>query len=474
MPKRQCSAASGREICSITNQQERTMSEHESRKLTRRNFLRTSAGIAGGGTAALVGNPGIARNAHAAGDETIKVALIGCGARGTGAASQALKTKGPVKLWAMADLFEDRLQTSLGHLTKGEQAAYDRDAYEGLRGRIDVPPERRFIGFDAYRHAIDSGVDVVILATTQHFRPEHYEYVVRQGKHVFMEKPLAVDAPGVRRILAANEEANRKNLKVVVGLMSRHNLRYQQTIKRLKGGAIGRIALMRCYWNTGFLRDTPPRPPDVTEMYYQLRNPYHFLWLSGDYFVDALIHNIDVCLWLKDAHPVTAQGSGGRQFRLETQRGDTFDHHFVEFTFDDDTKMFAQSRQISGCWNHSTSHAHGTDGYADMGRGQIEGGEPWRFRGRYPNPYQVEHDVLMDAIRNDKPHNETEYAAISTMTAILGRMASYSGQMIRWENAINSTVSHAPEKYALDATPPVVADKNGLYPVAMPGVTKVL
>ncbi|NLS92082.1 MAG: Gfo/Idh/MocA family oxidoreductase [Planctomycetaceae bacterium] len=440
------------------------------RRASRRTFLsRSSAAVAG----AALGSA-VARTAHAAGDETIKVALVGCGSRGTGAASQALKTKGPMKLWAMADLFEDRLEASLANLTKGQQADYDREAHGGFAGKIDVPPERRFVGFEAYKQAIDSGVDLVILTATQHFRPEHYQYAVRQGKHVFMEKPLAVDVPGVRRVLAANEEAKKKNLKVVAGFMSRHDPRYQETIKRLHDGAVGRIGLMRCYWNTGFLRDTPPRAADEAEMVYQLRHPYHFLWLSGDYFVDALIHAIDTCLWAKGVHPVAAQGQGGRQFRLENQSGDGFDHHFVEYTFEDESKMFAQTRQISGCWNCGSKYVHGEKGIAWIDRGQIEAAEKWRFQGSVGNPYQIEHDVLIDAIRNDKPHNETEYAAISTMTAILGRMATYSGQMITWDDAMKSTVSLAPEVYALDAAPPVVADANGQYPVAMPGVTKVL
>lgn len=437
---------------------------------TRREFLKSTGRIAA--TSAVMA--GIAPRIHAGANNTIKIALIGCGYRGTGAASQTLKTKGPVKLWAMADVFEDRLQSSLVNLTKGQEADYDREAHQGLAARIDVPPERRFVGFDAYQKAIDSGVDMVILTTPPHFRPMHYECAVRYGKHVFMEKPLAVDAPGVRRILAANEQARKKNLKVVIGLQRRHDLRYQETIKRLKSGAIGEISLLRCYWNMGFFRNTRPRPSDMTEMQYQLRNPCHFVWLGGDYIVEAIIHELDTCLWLKGIHPVTAQGQGGRQFRLDTQNGDVFDHHFVEFAFDDSTRMFAQTRQISGCWNQQATYAHGTDGYADIKRARIEGVAKWRFRAPNPNPYQVELDVLMGAIRNDKPHNETEYGAISTMTAILGRMASYSGQMVRWEQAINSNVSLAPQRYAFDAIPPVVADENGYYPVAMPGVTKVL
>lgn len=442
-------------------------------RMNRRRFVSRVGGAAAAATVFTAATD-LARFVHAAGSDLIKVALIGCGSRGRGAASQALATKGPVKLWAMADLFDDQIQKSLDLLTKGEQADYDRQAYAGFADRIEVPPDRRFVGFDAYQRAIQSGVDLVILATHQHFRPEHYEYAVRQGKHVFMEKPLAVDAPGLRRVLAANQEAKQKNLKVVVGLMHRHNLRIQETIRRLQDGAIGRIEYMRCLWNTGFLRDTQPRPPELTEMVYQLRNPYHFLWLSGDYFVDALIHNLDLCLWLKDTHPVSAQGVGGRQFRLPVQPGDTFDHHFVEYTFEDGVRMFAQCRQISGCWNRAGAYAHAPAGQADIAGARIETADKWQFQGRIPNPYQLEHDVLFDAIRNDKPHNETEYGAISTMTAIMGRMASYSGQMIEWEQAIQSQVSYKPDRYAFDATPPVVPGPDGLYPVAMPGIKKVL
>jgi myo-inositol 2-dehydrogenase / D-chiro-inositol 1-dehydrogenase len=413
-------------------------------------------------------------NAHIRGDETIKVALVGCGSRGTGAVTQALRTKGPIKLWAMADLFADRLESSLAALLKGEQASYDREAHAGLASQIEVPPERRFTGFDAYRQAIASGVDLVILASPPHFRPMHFEYAVGQGKHLFMEKPLAVDAPGIRQILAANGEARKKDLKVGVGLMFRHHPTFRETVARVQEGAIGPIQLLRAYWNTGFLRDTPARDPGVREMVYQLRNPYHFLWLSGDYFVDALMHFLDVCLWVKDAHPEKAQGQGGRQMVSPMQNGDIFDHHAVEYTFADGTRMFATTRQIAGCWNSASAHVHGLTGCADVGRGRIEGQNAWRYRGRSVNPYQREHDVLLEAIRQGKPHNEVDYAARSTMTAILGRMASYSGQEIAWEAAIKSSVRLAPDRYAFDAKPPVAADATGRYPVATPGVTKVL
>jgi len=407
------------------------------------------------------------------GNDTIKIALIGCGSRGTGAASQALATEGPVKLWAMADVFGDRLEGSLANLAKGEKADYDREAHAGLEAKIDVPPERRFVGFDAYQKAIDSGVDLVILATPPQFRPAQFEYAVKQGKHVFMEKPLAVDAPGIRQILHANEEAKQKNLKVSVGLMYRHNLQLQETIKRIQDGAIGAIPLLRCYWNMGPMRDTPPRRPEMSEMVYQLRNPYHFLWLSGDYFTDALLHFLDVCCWAKGAYPVNAQGQGGRLTVSETQRGDTYDFHCVEFGFADGSRMIAQTRQIAGCWSQSGAFAHGVQGFSDICRGAIQGSIAWRFRGHPANPYQVEHDVLFDAIRKDRPHNEVDHAAKSTMTAILGRMASYSGQWIEWETALQSNVRLGPESWSFDGAAPVIADATGNYPVAIPGVTKV-
>ncbi len=432
---------------------------------SRRRFLQQSlAAVAGTAVTRALAVP-----AKAAEPDALKVALIGCGDRGTGAAAQALSTAGPIKLWAMADLFADRLESSLSQLTSRQAAAYDRESHQGFSERVEVPPERRFVGFDAYKGAIQSGADLVILTTPPHFRPLHFAYAVEHGKHLFMEKPLAVDAPGIRQVLAVNEEAKKKNLKVGVGLMYRHNPRCLETIQRIQAGAIGEISLMRCYWNTGVIRDTPPRPADQTEMYYQLRNPYHFVWLNGDYLVDALSHFIDLSLWVKGAHPVSAQGQGGRQFYTPAQSGDGYDHHTVEYTFADGLKLFAQTRQMPGCWNSNNAHIHGSKGTADLGRGVILGAEPWRYKGEASNPYQTEWDVLVEVLRKDKPHNEVDYAAMTTMTAVMGRMASYTGQVLQWEDALKSNVRLAPGKYAMDALPPVVADSTGRYPVAMPG-----
>ena len=440
---------------------------------SRRSFLQKSGAIVT--TSALAGSLSLARGAHAAGDDALKVALIGCGGRGTGAIVQALNTQGPVKLWAMADLFEDKIEGSLATLAKRDKGRYDRQSHDGLSGMIDVPPERRFVGFDAYQKAIDSGVDVVILTTQPHFRPIHFDYAIQKGKHVFMEKPVATDVPGIRQVLAAAETAKKKNLKVGVGFQRHHDARYMETVNRLRDGAIGKIDFLRCYWNSSGARQPFVKEPDMTEMYYQLRSAYYFTWLSGDHIVEQHVHNIDVCNWIMGGHPVSAQGQGGRQVRIGPLVGDIYDHHFVEYTYADGTKMFSQCRHIPGCWNQVAEYSVGKTGHADVGGGQIDAGDNrWKYRGEKQNPYQVEHDVLFDAIRNDRPHNEAEYGAITTMTAIMGRMATYSGKVISWDDAIKSKISLAPNRYDWDGTPSALPGPDGLYPCAIPGVTKVM
>lgn len=441
--------------------------------LTRRSFVQ-GTGVLLAASAFSQAMP-IARAAYAAGSDTLKIALIGCGGRGTGAAAQALSTSGSVKLWAMADLFADKLETSLASLCKGQNARYDVAAHKGFAGKVEVPPERRFIGFDAYKQAIDSGVDVVILTTAPHFRSIHFAYAVQQGKHAFLEKPVAVDAPGIRRVLAAAEMAKQKNLKVGVGLQRHHDALYEETVKRIRDGAIGDIVFQRAYWNGTGYRIRPPREPGMTEMTYQLRNPYHYTWISGDNIAEQHVHNLDVCNWIKGAHPVSAQGMGGRQVRIGPLFGDIFDHHFVEFTYADGSQLFSQCRHMSGCWNSVAEHVIGTKGKAEVNAGRIEAGaDTWRYRGQKTNPYQVEHDRLFDAIRNDKPHNEAENGALSTMTAIMGRMATYSGKVVTWDDAIKSELSLVPDRYDFSGTPPTLPDKNGLYACAVPGVTKAL
>jgi myo-inositol 2-dehydrogenase / D-chiro-inositol 1-dehydrogenase len=439
---------------------------------SRRDFLKTaSTGLA---AAALTG--AMRTPVHAADDETLKVALIGCGARGAGAAAQAISTAGPVKLWAMADAFSDRLEMSLNAISRGMKAGYDREATAGLESRIDVPKERRFVGLDAYRHAIDSGADVVLLVEPPGFRPQHFEYAVNAGKHVFMEKPVASDVAGVQRVLKAAAMAKEKNLKVGVGLQRHHQRSYLDAIKRIKDGEIGSIMSLRCYWNTSAPAKTPMPRGNMTELEYQIRNWYFFKWLSGDHICEQHVHNLDVCNWVQGAHPVMAQGQGGRQVRVGDEYGDIFDHHMVEFTYADGTKMWSQCRQIPGCWNYVAEIVQGSKGTMNLdARGaqlDVAGKKVWRSKGaKKRSEYQVEHDVLFDAIRNNKSHNEAEYGATSTMTGILGRMATYSGKVVTWDEAIASNQQLTVDAETWDAPSRTQPDASGRYPVAVPGVT---
>ena len=374
---------------------------------SRRSFLKGSTVAVVGG--ALASGLSLARSAHAAGDDEIKIALIGCGGRGTGAANQALSTTGKVKLIAMADAFSDRLEGSLKTLEK----------QENLKGKIDVPAERRFIGFDAYQQALAAGPDLVILATPPGFRPIHFEAAVAANKHVFMEKPVATDAPGVRRVLAAAQESLQKKLAVGVGLQRRHQNVYLETIKRLQDGAIGEIPAIRVYWNgsTPWVHTREELESraghKLTEMEYQMRNWYYFTWICGDHIVEQHIHNLDVGNWLKGSYPVKANGMGGCQVRKGKDYGETFDHHAVEFEFADGSRMYSQCRHIPNCWNSVSEHAHGTKGTVNIGNGSIKSKDSgnWRYSGPSPDPYQVEHDDLFASIRSGNPINEAEAGA---------------------------------------------------------------
>jgi predicted dehydrogenase len=399
-------------------------------------------------------------------DDLLRVALVGCGGRGTGAAIQALSTSGPVHLVAMADAFRDRLDSSLEEIVKA------------LPERVDVPESRRFVGFDAFERAIDLDVDVVILATPPGFRPGHFAHAVARGRHVFMEKPVAVDAPGVRTVLAAGEEARKKGLKVGVGLQRRHDPAYRETVRRIREGAIGKVLFYRCYWNSSGVW-TRARETGWSEMTYQMRNWYYFNWLCGDHIVEQHIHNLDVCNWIQGAVPVMAQGQGGRAARTGPDAGEIYDHHAVEFTYADGTKMLSQCRHIGGCWDSVSEHAHGTLGVSEVSAARIhsQGGWEWRHRaseGESVDPYQVEHDALFAAIRAGTPHDEAENGAAATMTAILGRMATYSGRVVKWDEALASSLSFAPERLAWDAPPRSLPDSHGRYACAVPGVTPVL
>ena len=454
---------------------------------SRREFVKTSSALMVGG-AAMVSGMSMARSAHIAGDDRIKVALVGCGGRGTGAAVGALRTEGKVTLWAVADAFESLTKKGLLRIEREVGEGYDEAKMGPLSERIQVPAERQFAGLDAYQKAIDSGVDLVILTTPPGFRPMQFEAAIAAGKHVFMEKPVAVDAPGIRKVLAAGESAKAKCLAVGVGLQRRHDPGYIETINRLQDGAIGDILLTRVYWNGGgvwvrtrtdFYKAHGHEP---TEMEYQVNNWYYFNWLCGDHITEQHIHNLDVSNWLKNAYPVSANGMGGREVRTGKDQGQIFDHHFVEFTYADGSTMMSQCRHIGGCASLVDEFTMGTAGTAHIGAGskhdpghRIVGPTgQWTYAGGRIDPYQLEQDALFVAIRRGDAYNETEYGAHSTMTSILGRMATYSGKVVAWDEAINSEIDLSPASYDFSADPPVMPDANGRYPLPVPGKTVVV
>jgi predicted dehydrogenase len=434
-------------------------------RASRREFLKSSTVAVVG--ASVAAGLGVASRAHAGGDDLIRIGLIGCGGRGTGAASQALRTAGSVKLVAMADAFADRLEEHLAELQKDE----------ALAERIDVPRERRFVGFDAYQQVLAAGVDLVILATPPGFRPIHFQAAVEAGKHIFMEKPVAVDGPGVRSVLESNKLAKQKGLAVGVGLQRHHQTCYLEAMKRLKDGAIGDIVFTRAYWNSAGVW-VRPRQEGQTEIEYQMRNWYYFNWLCGDHIVEQHIHNLDVINWLKDGYPVKCQGQGGRQVRTGKEYGEIFDHHFVEFEYADGSVLLSQCRHVPGCWGAVSEHAHGTLGTADLDSRtaiiQPRSGERWRYRGPGQDPYQQEHDDLFAAIRSGQPYNEGDNGALSTLTSIMGRMATYSGKVVTWDEALSSDLSLAPEAYTWDTMPQSVPNEEGLYAIAVPGQTQAV
>jgi predicted dehydrogenase len=443
--------------------------QHAESAATRRQFLRRSGGLVSGAVLAQA----IAARSYAGENNTIKVALVGCGGRGTGAVVQALSTQGPTKLVAMADFFTNRLEGSLAAVAAARP------------GQVDVPKDRQFVGFDAYKKAIDviAPGGVVLLATPPAFRPVHVEYAVKKGCHVFMEKSFAVDGPGIRRVLAAGREAQKKNLKVAGGLMSRHYQPLEEAVAQIHGGAIGEVITCWAYRVHGPVGFTP-KAPGMSEMAHQIRNYSNFTWLNGSFILDWLIHNLDVCCWVKGAWPASAQGQGGRQVRTEPDQ--LFDHYAVEYTFPDGTRLFGQGRHQADTWGFFGDVIHGSFGCAVLGEGVHDpkiyrGHNPpqnllWEYKGAPCNHYQVEHDLLFNAIRKDLPYNEAERCAYGALVGILGRMAAETGQRVTWEQALNSKLELAPglECWTADSNPPVMPDAHGHYPVAMPGITKVV
>lgn len=393
----------------------------------------------------------------------LKLALVGCGGRGTGAAVQALAADADVELVAMADAFEDRLNGSL----KAIQEHFDGEK------DIKVLEKNRFVGMDAYRKAIDQA-DVVVLATPPGFRPSHFEYAIANDKHVFMEKPVATDSYGVRKVLKSAKIAKEKNLNVVVGLQRHYEDKYNQLLTRVNAGDIGQITSGQVYWNSAGVW-VRKRKPGQSELEYQMRNWYYFNWLCGDHILEQHIHNIDVANWFIGDYPVSAQGMGGRQIRNGKDHGEIFDHHFVEFTYGNGAVIASQCRHQPGTMSRVNEVLQGTKGSVNMGRGEIKdlsGDVSFKYKGDNPNPYQVEHDKLFAAIRNGDVISNGENGAKSTLTAIMGRMATYSGQEITWEQALNADMQLMPDEMNWSDTPPVSPDEYGNYAIPTPGKTK--
>ncbi len=422
---------------------------------SRRDFLKSSSTLAAAG--AVAGSLGIARSAHASVDDTIKVGLIGCGGRGRGAAAQALAADKGTKLIAIGDAFADHIESGLRGF---------REQFGSQPDKVDVPPERRFVGFDAYKGVLGAGVDVVILTTPPHFRPIHLKAAVEAGKHIFCEKPVAVDAPGVRSVLATAEEAKKKELCIVSGLCWRYDYGKRAIIEKIHDGAIGDVLAMHSTYLTGFLWHRG-RKEIWSDMEFQLRNWLYFTWLSGDHIVEQHIHSLDKCAWvMHDEPPVSAVGIGGRQVRTGEQFGNIYDHHAVTFEYKNGTKVYSYCRQIDGCEMDTSDHIVGTKGTAHLMKPHpaIDGAEKWQYVGPTPDMYQVEHNELFAAIRAGKRIDNSQYMAKSTMMAIMGRMATYTGQKITWEQAINSKEDLSPPKYEWGGAPTPV--------VAMPGTTR--
>jgi predicted dehydrogenase len=459
------------------------MNETSNPLTTRREFIKTTGRLAAASALAGVAIPHV----HAASGGLIQLALVGCGGRGTGAANNALATNGgPMKLVAMADVFDKKLT----------------DSYDGIKkecgDKVDVPQDRRFIGFDGYRKAMDclKPGDIVILTTPPAFRWVHFTYAIQKGLNVFMEKPVTVDGPASRKMLKLAEESLAKNLKVGVGLMSRHSRPMQELYQRIQNGEIGDLILLRGYRMHGpaasFL--STKWPGDPSELLWQIKRFHSFLWASGGCFNDFYIHHVDQLCWIKNAWPVKAQALGGRHYRTspegEAYVDQNFDTYSVEYTFADGAKMYMDGRCINGCNDIYSTYAHGTKGLAIIAKHGDCGAPSSTFKGQnaqrsnllwtskdapdQQNPYQNEWNDLMDAIRNNKPYNEAERGIKASLVSSMGRMAAHTGQEITYEDMLNCEHEFAPsvDKLTLDSPAPLPAGKDGKYPVPMPGITK--
>ncbi len=417
-------------------------------EITRRDFIKTS--LAASLATAIPGGLGL----HAGGTDAIRIGMIGCGGRATGAALNCLEAASGVEVVAMFDLFKDRLEGSLKELE------------ERFPGRVRVPADRRYTGFDGYKALCAlPDVNLIVTATPPGFRPIHFKAAVEAGKHVFMEKPVAVDPVGVRSIIATSELARQKGLAVVAGTQRRHQSRYLEVMKRIHEGAIGELVGGECYWNQGDLW-VVKKTPEMSDMEWQCRNWLYFTWLSGDHIVEQHVHNIDVINWAFGATPVKATGMGGRQVRTGPEYGNIFDHFAVELEYPNGARVMSMCRQTPGCADRVEERLVGTRGTA-FGYGEIRGAAPWKFEAEERDPYVQEQADLIAAIRRGEPLNEGRRIAESTLCAIMGRMSAYTGRAISWDWAMNSSkLDLTPPRYELGDLP--------VEPVAVPGVTPLV
>lgn len=423
---------------------------------TRREFLKTSA-VLGTALAAPAILPG---NLFAQNSETLRVGLIGCGGRGSGAASQALNADKNVVLTAMADVFDDPLQRSLAALQKDHG------------DRVKVTPDKCFVGLDAFQKVIDSGVDVVLLCSPPGFRPEHLKAAVKAGKHVFCEKPMATDSPGVRSVFESVRTAKEKNLAVVAGFCWRYDLARREFYKLIHEGAIGDIRAVYATYYTGPVKPMPPasqRPAGMGDVEWQLRNWYNFVWLSGDGYVEQACHSVDKVAWaMGDAPPLKAVAVGGRG--TPNHQGNIFDHMFVVYEYANDVRAFVGQRQVANTYSDNSDYLMGAEGFGKISGWQsptITGKKTWRYRGEKADMYQREHDELFASIRAGKPINDGEWMTKSTLLGIMGRMAAYTGQEITWEQALNSQEALVPENLKWN-------DSLPFPPIAQPGATRFI
>jgi len=420
--------------------------------ISRRDFVKTGAVVS---AAAMLSRSG---GVFAAGSDKIRVGLIGCGDRGTGAAMDCIRAADGVELVAMADLFKDKLDNSLKQLK------------EEFSEQVKVTRESSFVGFDAYSKLLACDVDMVVLGGPPGFRPRHLKAAIEAGKHVFMEKPAGVDPAGVRSVIKSSELARKKGLGIVAGTQRRHQAHYIEIMKRIHNGDIGPVLAAQCYWN-GDMVDWhyEERKPGWSDMEWQVRCWPFFTWLSGDHIVEQHVHNLDVVNWVLGAHPISAMGMGGREVRKDPGHGNIFDHFAVEYEYPNGVRVLSMSRQMIGCSNRISENIVGSKGmaYTDSSNGYIKGQNAYKYKGDSPNPYVQEHADLIKSIRAGEPLNEGRQFAESTLTGIMGRMSAYTGRAIKWDWVMNaSELDLSPEKYELGDLP--------VRPVAVPGRTELV